>query len=87
MEILQSEYDKQFEISRHTDNKASNMLATAGTVTGLLFGFGTFLVSNIELDYQFISFAFFLLIIAIKPISLLFFYLFLHLRCGDTLMS
>ena len=65
MEILQSEYDKQFEISRHTDNKASNMLATAGTVTGLLFGFGTFLVSNIELDYQFISFAFFLLIIAI----------------------
>lgn len=60
--IFQSEYYEQFEVGRHTDNKASNMLATAGTVTGLLFGFGTFLVSNIKIDYEFISYAIFLLI-------------------------
>ena len=65
IDVLKSEYQKEFDTARNTDSKASNMLATAGTVTGLLFGFGTFLVSNIKSDYELITFAMFFLLVAI----------------------
>ena len=65
IEVLKSEYQKEFDTARNTDSKASNMLATAGTVTGLLFGFGTFLVSNIKPDFELISYAMFFLLLAI----------------------
>lgn len=65
METLRLEYQKEFETARHIDNKSSNMLAAAGTVTGLLFGFGTFLVSNLDPNYQYVYHAIILLVIAI----------------------
>lgn len=65
IEHLKSQYDKEFEIRQNLDNKANNMIATAGTVTGLLFGFGTFLVTNIDRNYIFLNYAMISLIVAI----------------------
>jgi purine-cytosine permease-like protein len=41
------------------------MIATAGTVTGLLFGFETFLVTNISKEYELLIFAMISLVTAI----------------------
>jgi O-antigen/teichoic acid export membrane protein len=40
-------------------------MATSGTVTGLLFGFGTFLVTKISHDYTFLYYTIFSLVFAI----------------------
>lgn len=40
-------------------------MATSGTVTGLLFGFGTFLVTKINNNYEFLYFTIFSLVFAI----------------------
>jgi hypothetical protein len=65
LNVISYEYQHGIEDARHIDNKASNMLATAGTLTGLLFGFGTFLVSNIKPTYEFLPHAMFLLVVSI----------------------
>lgn len=65
LEAVKNQYEKEFEAIKNIDGKANSMIATAGTVTGLLFGFGTFLITNIITNYQFISYAIGLLIIAI----------------------
>jgi hypothetical protein len=66
IETLKSQYDKEFDSAGNLDNKGNNMTAAAGTVAGLLFGFGTFLISNISPTYVFIYYAISLLIVGIS---------------------
>jgi hypothetical protein len=65
LEELKSHYKIELETQQNLDNKISSLMATSGTVTGLLFGFGTFLVTKILLNYEFLYFSIGSLIIAI----------------------
>jgi hypothetical protein len=64
LDELKAQYDKEFETQEALDEKTSNMMATAGTVTSLLFGFGTFLVARIEPTYALLYFAILSLLLA-----------------------
>jgi hypothetical protein len=65
LDELKAQYDKEFETQETLDKKTSTMMATAGTVTTLLFGFGTFLVTRIEPTYALLYFAILSLLAAI----------------------
>lgn len=65
LDELKSHYKIELEIQKNLDTKNSSMIATIGTVTGLLFGFGTFLVTKIALDYEYVNYSIAILIIAI----------------------
>jgi lipopolysaccharide export LptBFGC system permease protein LptF len=62
---LKAQYDKEFESRQSIDDKSNSTTSTAGTVTGLLFGFGTLLISNINASYVFLYYTISLFIIAI----------------------
>jgi hypothetical protein len=51
LDELKAQYNKEFETQESLDKKTSTMMATAGTVTSLLFGFGTLLVARVEPTY------------------------------------
>ncbi len=65
LDELKSHYKIELETQQNLDNKISILMATSGTVTGLLFGFGTFLVTKILLNYEFLYFSIASLIVAI----------------------
>ena len=65
LDELKAQYNKEFETEEIMDRKATTMMATAGTVTSLLFGFGTFLVTRIEPTYALLYFAILSLLAAI----------------------
>jgi hypothetical protein len=65
LDEIKSHYKIELETQQNLDNKISSLMATSGTVTGLLFGFGTFLVTKILLNYEFLYFSIASLIIAI----------------------
>jgi hypothetical protein len=64
LDELKAQYNKEFETQESLDKKASTMMATAGTVTSLLFGFGTFLVARVEPTYALLYFAILSLLLA-----------------------
>jgi hypothetical protein len=64
LDELKAQYNKEFETQEMLDGKASSMMATAGTVTSLLFGFGTFLVARVEPIYALLYFAILSLLLA-----------------------
>lgn len=53
LDELKAQYDKEFETQKIMDKKASTMMATAGTVITLLFGFGTVVVAIEPIYAQF----------------------------------
>jgi hypothetical protein len=65
LDELKSHYKIELETQQNLDNKTNSLMATSGTVTGLLFGFGTFLVTKIPSDYQYLYFSIASLIFAI----------------------
>ena len=65
LDQLKLQYKIELETQQNLDNKISILMATFGTVTGLLFGFGTFLVTKILLNYEFLYFSIASLIVAI----------------------
>ena len=65
LDELKSHYKIELETQQNLDNKISILMATSGTVTGLLVGFGTFLVTKILLNYEFLYFSITSLIVAI----------------------
>ena len=65
LDQLKLQYKIELETQQNLDNKISSLMATSGTVTGLLFGFGTFLVTKILLNYEFLYFSIASLIVAI----------------------
>jgi hypothetical protein len=65
LDELKSHYKIELETQQNLDNKISILMATSGTVTGLLVGFGTFLVTKILLNYEFLYFSIASLIVAI----------------------
>jgi hypothetical protein len=65
LDEVKAQYSREFESQEVMDGKASTMMATAGTVTGLLFGFGTFLVTKIDPTYGLLYFAIISLLAAI----------------------
>ncbi len=65
LDELKSHYKIELETQQNLDNKISILMATSVTVTGLLFGFGTFLVTKILLNYEFLYFSIASLIVAI----------------------
>jgi hypothetical protein len=65
LDELKSYYKIELETQQNLDNKISILMATSGTVTGLLVGFGTFLVTKILLNYEFLYFSIASLIVAI----------------------
>jgi len=74
LEALKSQYDKEFELKDALEGKANNLLTIAGVVSTLLFGFGTFLISNLNADYQPLPYLSFLLVVGVVTniISILF---------------
>jgi hypothetical protein len=64
LDELKAQYDKEFETQKIMDKKASTMMATAGTVITLLFGFGT-LVVTISPTYALVDFVILSLLAAI----------------------
>ena len=65
LDELKSHYKIELETQQNLDNKMTSLMATSGTVTGLLLGFGTFLVTKILLNYEFLYFSIASLIVAI----------------------
>jgi hypothetical protein len=65
LDEIKIQYNKEFEIRQNLDGKATSLIATAGTLTGLLFGFGTFLLTNIKPSYTLSFLAISLLMVAI----------------------
>jgi hypothetical protein len=51
VEELRLAYNDILDLRKHLDNKASTMIATSGTVSSLLFGFGTFTLTKINPTY------------------------------------
>jgi len=51
------QYNNELDLRKSLDNKASSMIATSGTVTSLLFGFGTFILSRLKPDYTLLDYA------------------------------
>jgi hypothetical protein len=64
-EEVKSHYKIELETQQNLDSKISSLMATSGTVTGLLFGFDTFLVTKILLNYEYLYPSIASLIIAI----------------------
>jgi hypothetical protein len=65
LQELRMQYNNELDLRKNLDNKASSTIATSGTVTSLLFGFGTFILSRLKPDYTLIDYAIISLIVAI----------------------
>jgi len=65
VEELKAQYNLELDTKKEIDNKANYMKGIAGTVAGLLSGFGTLLVANIHRSYAYIDYTLALLLLAI----------------------
>lgn len=65
IEELRLAYNNILDLRKHLDGKASTMIATSGTVSSLLFGFGTFTLTRITPVYPFLPYAVVTLIAAV----------------------
>src|SRR5712691_1671907 len=65
VEELRLAYNNVLDLRKHLDNKASTMIATSGTISSLLFGFGTFTLTKIDYTYPFLFWAYLSLIAAV----------------------
>src|SRR5438105_4763364 len=65
VEELRLAYNNILDLRKHLDNKASSMITASSTVSSLLFGFGTFILTKINPTYQLTSDAIIALIIAV----------------------
>jgi hypothetical protein len=74
LQELKSQYDKEFDLKSTLEGKANYLLTIAGVVSTLLFGFGTFLIDNLNTNYPFLSHISTLIIagVAINIVSILF---------------
>jgi hypothetical protein len=52
-EALKEQHCEEFESQRNLDSKATSTLSIGGIVSGLLFGFGTFLLTRMEPNFEF----------------------------------
>jgi len=48
MTYLYGQYDKEFDLKNTLEGKVNYLLTIAGVVSTLLFGFGTFLIDNLD---------------------------------------
>jgi hypothetical protein len=64
-EELRLAYNTILDQRKHLDNKTSSMMATSGTTSTLLFGFGTFIITRIDPKYELLPYAYGILILAI----------------------
>ena len=73
-EELKSQYDKEFDLKNTLEGKANYLLTIAGVVSTLLFGFGTFLIDNLDTNYSPLPVISILIIlgVAINIVSILF---------------
>ena len=65
IEELRLAYNNILDLRKHLDSKASSMMATSGTVSSILFGFGTFMLTRMNPTYPFLPYAVVTLIAAI----------------------
>ena len=74
LQELKSQYDKEFDLKNTIESKANYLLTIAGVVSILLFGFGTFLIDNINTSYPPLPYISSLIIlgVAINIVSILF---------------
>jgi hypothetical protein len=74
LQELKSQYDKEFDLKNTLEGKANYLLTIAGVVSTLLFGFGTFLIDNLDTSYPFLSYITTLITlgVAINIVSVLF---------------
>jgi hypothetical protein len=75
LDELKLHYKIELEIQQNLDDKISVLMATSGTITGLLFGFCIFLVKKIPLNYEFLYFSIAFLIVENNCIYILFIYI------------
>jgi hypothetical protein len=74
LEELKSHYKQEFELKSTLENKANYLLIAAGVTMTLLFSFGSTLIGNLNLNYQYLYYviSFLLLGIITNGISILF---------------
>jgi hypothetical protein len=66
---LRAQYNMEFEIKKNLETKASSLISISGTVTALLFGFGTFFISRVDPIYDFYVYTLALLLISILSVT------------------
>ncbi|MDQ3839416.1 MAG: hypothetical protein M3297_09115 [Thermoproteota archaeon] len=65
LDELRTAYTNFLDQRKHLDNKTSSMIGISGTISTLLFGFGTFTLTRIDPKYNLLPFASGILILAI----------------------
>ncbi len=57
LEELRAQHQREFDVKNALDNKANNTITMASTTGTLLMGFGVFLLSKINPQYEFFGYA------------------------------
>lgn len=61
LQELKDSFNSVMQSKEHIEARASNIVTVSGTVAALLFGFGTYLLSNIASDYYLRNYIFYVL--------------------------